>query len=402
MKRLLALAAVGLLLGGCGNNQPVLDISGGSWPEGTSVAILRGGTPVTTSSLFGGRLTMTLPGPGSYVVRAAHPEFLTALSPVIHVVPGATGHRLSTPVIRRRIGTTRLGIAFISADDDSGCAALLDCAAGSFTSVSFTGHSAGALAAMTARAHSRAVEVILRNDPGTAGTVRDLRKTVRRVTRAAVRCGADGVMFSPDTGFRFDRRAVDVVRELSTEIHGLGMTFALGMYPDAPDGFDPVVFFKGIPAPSCPDEIVIVCRDDGAAVAEGCVVSIERIENALVAMRKTTIPLSRVSIELPLGAVAWEQKGRERRPVELERGMLARVCGEAGTGSTIRLGDGTLSLAYRGVAYAWEDLAGIAGKTAFLRTGEFARVRGVRVVYDGTAPAPDEAGLRALAGVFGR
>jgi hypothetical protein len=128
-----------------------------------------------------------------------------------------------------------------------------------------------------------------------------------------------------------------------------------------------------------------------------------RIENSLIAVMDGQIPLSRITVEIALSAFAYRGNGTSNREgVSLVTGAIERILSEAGSGGAIRLGDGTLILGFRGVNYAWDDLAGITRKIAFLRTGEFARVRGVRIVWDGLGVKPDTEGLKSTAAVFDR
>ena len=66
----------------------------------------------------------------------------------------------------------------------------------------------------------------------------------------------------------------------------------------------------------------------------------------------------------------------------------------------LRLGDSSLALGYDGITYAWDDLSGVARKMTFFRSGEFVRVKGVCIVYDGLGVKPDAEGINRLAGIF--
>jgi hypothetical protein len=118
-------------------------------------------------------------------------------------------------------------------------------------------------------------------------------------------------------------------------------------------------------------------------------------------MCEAKIPLSSISVEIPLSAFAWRSNGKKNiDPIKQEPGSLENILKEAGEGGVLRLGDGSLQLAYKGNIYAFDNLSGIASKIGFLSSGELSRIRGLYIRYDGFGLKPDGEGLKKLAGVF--
>lgn len=392
-----------IFLNGCSSDKPVLEIEGRFWPENTSVISLREGTPVASSLLFGDRIRLMAPGRGLYRVRAAHPEFLTSLSPEIPVESGVYARELPVPVARRRIGTIRLGISYTVTGFDSVCIALIAEAPESFSTISFSPDTSADPEAMVRAAHEWAVETVFHSDSREFKSIKALKKASYRLIDDAVRYGADGVEIVPGARLQCNKQIFETVREIAARVHREGMTLTVGIIDGAMDDCSLVQFFESIPAPECPDELALLC--DGTASPHGEIspVSTDQIENALLKIKEATIPLSRVSVEVRFGAVAWDEKrGGKEKETPLEAGVLEGIVAETGEGSLLRLGSGTLQLVYRDMHYSFEDLAGISTKMEFLRTGDFARVRGVRIRYDGTGLKPDAEGMRRLAEVFGK
>jgi hypothetical protein len=384
----------------CSGPQPVVDIAVHHWPEGSSVSLIRNGKVTARSALFGEHVRVTLPRRGEYRIRVSSPEALTAMSPEMEIGPGVTAYTLPLPVMRRRIGATNLGIGFEAPGSDSACIRILDTTPASFTSISLDLGVSRTTADLVRRAHEKGIEVLLRGGRRGAQNGKSALKSILALTDSAERYGADGIVFVPDAGKGYGRGLVPDSRTLAAAIHERGMTFSLALDPGDSASFRPLAFFDSIPAPECPDDLVLLCGTPGAAKDESSPVSIARIENALIRVMDARIPLSRVTVEIPLSANAYSGSGPNRTPVVLSPGALRKTLAEAGEIGGMRLGDGTLALGFRGVNYSWDDPAGIAKKVEFLRTGEFARVRGVRIVWDGLGVSPDSDGLKRLAGVF--
>jgi len=386
----------------CSRPQPVVEIATHHWPEGSAVSLIRNGKVVARSSLFGDHVRMNAPKPGSYHVRVASPEALASVSPELEVGPGVTAYTLPLPVMRRRIGTTNLGLGFAAPGSDSVCMRVLETSPTALTSISLYLGVSDAAADIIRRAHEKGIEVLLRGE-GRGRETKTVLTSMLALSDSAERYGADGIVIVSDDSGGYDRRVMATVRTLAAAVHERGMTLSLALVPGEEGRFHPRAFFDSIPAPECPDDLVLLCSAAGIEKDEIAPVSLSRIENSLIAVMDGRIPLSRITVEIALSAFAYRGNGTSNREgVSLVTGAIERILSEAGSGGAIRLGDGTLILGFRGVNYAWDDLAGITRKIAFLRTGEFARVRGVRIVWDGLGVKPDTEGLKSTAAVFDR
>lgn len=399
MKRIFALGAIIILAFACDRPKPVLEVSNHLWPDGTAVSVLSGGKIVAGSILYGDHVRIPCPRRGVCMVRAAAPAVISAVSPQLTLIGGITSYTLPVPVMRRRIGTVNLGIGCAAPGADSLCRSLIDRSSASITSLSLEPEAVSDLAAIISHAHARAVEVILRVNCGGRSGKGALKNALAWVEKAE-RLGADGILFIPGENMWGDGTFHGAVRALASSLHGKGMSLAVALASEVLDDVHPAAFFDRVPSQECPDELLLLCCGAGLKEKSPEVVSISQIERALLKIMEEQIPLSRISLEVRLSALAYRGSGTVREPVPLAAGAFETISGEAGRGSAIRMGDGSLLLGYRGVSYLYEDLAGIGEKIRFLRTGEFARVRGLQILYDGLGLRPDEAGLRTLAGVF--
>ncbi len=401
MKRILALSVFLVLSLACDRPKPVLEISNHLWPEGTAISVIHEGKVVASSALYGDHVRISVPKRGVVTVRAAAPTALTSFSPELTLHGGVVSCPLPIPVTRRQAGTVNLGIGCMSSDAAPVCLALVENFAASVTSLSLATGDGASLTAAIARAHAKAVEVILRADCRKDVSVNAAFKTVLVCADEAERSGADGILFLPaDTAVRSVEFPKEL-RALAASLHDRGMSLIVALTPEVLRDFHPVVLFDQVPAPECPDELRVLCYGAGPDAEIPAVASSQQMEDVLLKVMEEKIPLSRISIEVRLSAQAAGVEGKTLRPVALAPGELEKILAEAGTGSVIRLGDGALMLGYKGVDYQYEDLTGIARKMRVLRSGEFLRLHGVHVLYDGLGVKPDAAGLKELAGVFG-
>ena len=401
VKKILALSVLVIFSLACDRPKPVLEITNHLWPEGTAISVIFNGKVVASSSLYGDHVRINIPRRGAVTVRAAAPAVITALSPELIMAGGVVSYQLPIPVMRRQIGMVNLGVGCIDPKEDSFFSVMLQNSAASISSLFLPPKYDYYVASAIKLAHARAVEVILRADSGNEASVKDALKSVHACADKAERVCADGILFLPgDVCWRSGGFPAEI-RTLAALVHNKGMTLAVAITPENLDVFHPMILFDQVPAPECPDELLLLCN--GAATSDGNpeVVSLSQIEDALLKIIGEKIPLSRVSIEVRLSARASRAVEKARQPVALAPGELKRVLTETGAGSAIRMGDGSLMLGYKGVDYIYEDLTGIARKMRFLRSGEFSRVHGVHVLYDGLGVRPDAAGLKELAGVFG-
>ena len=320
-------------------------------------------------------------------------------APVI-VGPLAVSYKLPIPVMRRQIGTVNLGIGCVTPGAERFSCSLAENFAVSLSSFSLSPRDGTALGVAIARAHAKAVEVIFRAESPKGASAGTALASALSCADEAERLGADGILFLPADAFWRDGAFPAEIRKLAASVHNRGMTLAVAISPEILSVFHPVVLFDQVPSPECPDELFILCYGAPETDEIPSIVSLQQMENALLKIMAEKIPLSRVSVEVRLSAQAGSTGGKTRQPVALEPGELEKVLAEAGAGSAIRMGDGSLMLGYKGVDYLYEDLTGIARKMRFLRKGEFVRIHGVHILYDGLGAPPDAAGLRELAEVF--
>ncbi len=384
----------------CAENSSQVEILGNFWPEGASISILKKGQPVFTTNLYGERVTAPLQGTHDYAIRVGSPEYLTAVTEMFQVRPGKTAHLLAAPVSRRKIGRTAFFLGS-NALDDKVLSGMVEEIPESFTGLLLSDSSPGKLAPIVRKAHSRAVEVTVYGDAGCQESFVKSIRCGRKLISNAVSAGADGVQFIPDVQMARDTRFVESIRKLASEAHGWGMTFAVGFLPEWFDFRDPAELFTGS-ASGSPDELVLLCYGTGVNDAKPAVISVEQIETTLQKVRDAGIPLSRVSVELRAGGMAWEMDEQSRRPVRLGNGDLERVIEMSGTESVIRLGDGSGTIATGGTVYLWDDSFSLTSKMTYLWSGEFSRLRGIRILYDGTGVRPDPGCMRQLVSIMER
>lgn len=389
-----------LLAFACSRPQPVVEIATHHWPEGSAVSLMRDGKVVARSSLYGEKIKITAPRPGTYVIRVSSREALTAFSPALMLEKGTTAYALPIPVMRRRIGTTNLGYGFTAPRGDAVSAHLIESSPSDFTHIAVEPGISRDLEKLVSAAHSKGIEALLRSETVNSGR-RESMKDAASLINTAERCGADGVVWNAGKPDGMTGKPPAGLREIIAMAHERGLTFSIALEAADTGAWNPVAFFDSIPAPECPDDLVIVVRGLGTSGEATGTVSIDEVENAVVWVRDGRIPLSRVTIEIYLSAAAFSRPGPSgRKAVPLSAGTLVQMIAGPAKDGVLRLPDGSLRLSDGSVDYSWDDMKSIAGKLAFLRTGEFARLRGVRVMWDGLGVSPDPDGVRMLCEVF--
>ncbi|MFA6470510.1 MAG: hypothetical protein WCU00_00605 [Candidatus Latescibacterota bacterium] len=402
MKRLIPLFLVLLLsLPSCEKSKPVLDLIDTHWPEGAAVSLIRNGKVTARSPLIGGRVHLQAPKEGLYQVRAAAPQSITAMTRDLEIVRGANGFTLPNPISRRRVGAMKLGMEYAVENPAILYNALLDTLYTGVSSVSFELGKGLNADNVIYSAHSKAIEVTIRGDCRNLRSLRKAGKCLAALIDSAEVYGAEGLIFIPPAKNSYSVEVVALTRKLASVIHERGMSFSVGLDAEKLEEFNPVAFLDGVPAPERPDELRILCGLHESSTDALSPVSIEEIGTILVRLREAKIPLSSISLEIPLSAFAWRSIGKKKiEPVKLKPGNLESMLKEAGEGGVLQLGDGSQQLAYNGNIYAFDNLSGIASKISFLSSGELSRIRGLYIRYDGFGLKPDSEGLKKLAGVF--
>ncbi|MDP2984937.1 MAG: hypothetical protein Q8O92_16585 [Candidatus Latescibacter sp.] len=400
MKRLIPLFLL-IFISSCDRSRPVLDLANTHWPEGASVSLIRDGRVAARSPLIGDHVRLQAPKEGQYRVRVAAPLSITALTQELNIVRGANGFTLPNPISRRRVGALKLGMEYDGENSAGLYSALMDTLYASVSSVSVELGKGLNAEDLIYRAHSKAIEIVFRGDCRDQKSLSKAEKYMLALIDSAEVYGAEGLLFIPAGKDGYSGETAALTRRLAASVHERGMSFAVGLDAENLVKFNPVAFFDKVPSPECPDELRILCGLHESTEKETAPVSVEQIGAALVRMHEAKVPLSLVAVEIPLTAFAWRSAGKGRTaPVHLEPGSLENILREAGEGGVIRLGDGSLQLAYKGNTYAFDDLAGIAAKIAFLYSGELSRIRGLYIRYDGRGVKPDGEGLKRLSGVF--
>jgi hypothetical protein len=385
----------------CDRNRPFLDLTNTYWPEGSSVSLIRDGKVVARSPLIGDHVRLQAPKEGQYLVRVASPQSLTALSQEVNIVRGANGFTLPNPISRRRVGALKLGMEYGGDNSADLYRALLDTLYSSVSNISVELGKGLNAEDIIYRAHSKAIEVSIRGDCRKLKSLRNAGKYVSSLIDSAEVYGAEGILFIPAGKDGYNLETVGLSGKYAALTHERGLSFSVGLEAENLVKFNPVVFFDKVPAPECPDELRIICGLRQSTEKETAPVSIDQIGSVLVRMHEAKIPMSRIALEIPLTAFAWRNAAKGKTvPVEIEPGRLENMLRETGESAVIRLGDGSLQLAYKGNTYAFDDLSGIARKASFLYSGEFSHIRGLYIRYDGRGVKPDGEGLKRLSEVF--
>ena len=397
LKLPLAAAIVVILFSGCSRPEHVLYVYNYGWPAGTSISIIQDGEVTERTSLFGRHARLTIPRNEPFRIRTASPAVLTSVSREIDSIDEMTTFSLPRPVFRRTIGQYRLGVVVHPSCADTIASNLVASAASSFTTLSINfrnriGEPAGNSKKITMKAHQKGIEVIAGVNVHSWNTRDNLMEYTFSVINSAEVCGVDGIVISSEfignTPGDLIRRHI---RSIARSIHRRGMTLAL----ETAGGRYEILtgMYRDVPAPECPDELRL---DIGHPPANGEIsspVSTERIEMSIEACYEHKVPLSRLSVEMDLGARVYYENGeRTGKPGELTDALY-----RAGTQANVRLRDGSLRLGYGGAVYTHEDGKGLAMKIGRLRDGRFKRMSGIHIICDGSGISPDSEMMNYLA-----
>jgi len=250
-------------------------------------------------------------------------------------------------------------------------------------------------------AHSKAIEIAVRGDCRKIKSLRKAEKLMFSLVDSVEVYGAESLIFIPPGKGDYNKETVAAIRKLASETHERGISFSVGLDAEKLEKFSPVALFDNVPSPERPDELRLLFGLHESSKEVSSPVSVDQIGAVLVRMHELKIPLSNISVEIPLSAFAWRSIGKKKiEPLELEPGKFETILQEAGEGGALRLGDGSLQLAYKGNIYAFDNLSGISSKVSFLSSGELSRIRGLYVRYDGLGVKPDGEGMKKLSQVF--
>lgn len=394
---------------GCDKAKPDINVLNSNWPEGTCVSVLQKDRIVARTALYGNHVRISVPEEGFFQIRAGFPAALTWISEKIQVTIGTNNYSLPICIPRRRIGSSRIGLTVQTAYPDSIYAYMLETAYPSFTTisprVSFREKENGSGLSnpgIIDLAHSKAVEVTVRIRLADREFNENFKDYFLSLIDSLEVFGTDGMVMAPEALVFSDKGFLKSVRKIASEMHKRGMTLGISLPLDYKAvNFNPEALFSGVPSPETPDELRMMDSQSENSGGDLPVNVVDEIEEVLERFARSNIPLKKVSVEMALTAVAYNDIGNGTyKPVDLKEGTFTKILSEVGMDAAFRLRDESLRLGYRGVIYAFDDVDGVSKKIQRLMSGNLSRAGGVHIIYDRCGVEIDSDDLKQIAGSF--